>query len=322
MQRLRTNDLTGHLMQKKKQKWTLVRIPMEYELATEPGFNVLKDLGAKAVAKYTKRGMAIKDPRTKAGELMFPERFPRAAVEALKEDLGTYGTAGQLQQRPNPKGGGILKKHWWRKWPAKKAMPLCVHIVASYDTAYTIIDLKENSYSARTTWGIFNNEETGKPNMILLEGWFDRVDYPELRKLAKKHHYDFECDRAMVEKKASGQSLIQDMRKIRIPVYGHNPGKLDKVARTYVSQPTFEAGMVWYPDRAWAEEIIDHVADFPNGAPPSGDLNDTVTQAVMYMKNRWWITPPDEEDNIEPTDPSSEEWDEDNEAVTPGGAYG
>lgn len=286
MQRLRTNDLTGHLQAKKKTNWLTLRIPMEYE-----GFDAydpVADLGP----EYAH----LKDPRTEAGELMFPARFNRQAVEALKEDLGEYGTAGQLQQRPTPLGGGIIKSEYWRKWPDDRPLPHCLQIFSSLDTAFSEKDHKDSAFSARTTWGIFEDEHTGKHAMILLEGWWERVGYPELRKASKAHHKKFGLDLHLIEKKASGISLIQDFRRMRIPVRGFKPGKFDKIARANLATPMFEQGLIFYPNREWARKIVEHVATFPNGATESMDITDTVSQAVIYVKNRHWLLPPDEQD--------------------------
>lgn len=301
MQRLRTNDLTAHLLKKKKQHWVVLRIPMEYE--GQESYDPVKDLGP----EY----QHLRDPRRKKNELMFPARFNRAAVEALKEDLGSYGTAGQLQQRPSPLGGGILKKAWWRKWPAGKALPYCFHVFASNDTAFSEKDHKDAAYSARTTWGVFEDEETGKNALILLEAWWARVGYPELRKKTKAHHKKFNLDVTLIEKKASGISLIQDMRRMRLPVRGFNPGKLDKVARAHLASPMFEAGLVFYPERQWADETIDHVASFPTGAPPSADITDTVTQAAIYTKKKMWAVPPDEDERPHDQPNPSDEYNDD-----------
>lgn len=299
MQRLRTNDLTGHLLAKKATKWVQVRIAMEYE--GEPGYDPVADLGP----EYAH----LKDPRKKVGELMFPARFPRQAVEALKEDLGDYGTAGQLQQRPSPLGGGILKKPLWQKWPKDKPFPICHHVFASYDTAYSEADHKAAAYSARTTWGVFDDELTGRTAMIMLDAWYERIDYAGLKKEARRHYKDANCDRMLVERKASGISLIQDMRRWRgVSVVGYDPKRLDKVGRAHLASPMLEAGLVYYPDRVWAEKVVDFVAAFPNGAPPSADLTDTVTQAINYVRRKGWAMPAeDERRDREPEDMTEEE---------------
>lgn len=249
-----------------------------------------------------------------------------AMVHALTTTTGNYvvwglassNSAGQLQQRPQPLGGGIIKKGYWRKWPKSKPMPEVVHVFASYDTAFTEKDLKGAAYSARTTWGVFHNEENGRDCAILLESWWKRVGYPELRKEAVRHFHEWDCDRMLVERKASGISLLQDLRRLHIPFVGYDPGKLDKVGRAHVATPVFESGLIFYPDRQWANDVIDFVSAFPSGGPPSADLTDTVTQAAMYLKRGWWLQPPDEDDG--PVSESSD--DEDDEKPQVRAAYG
>lgn len=305
MQRLREDDLTGHLMKKKATRWVRVSIPMEYE--GEPGFDPVADLGP----QYAH----LVDPRKKKGELMFPERFPREVVESMKEDLGSYGTAGQLQQRPTPVGGGIIKKHWWKEWPAGHPLPPALHIFQSVDTAFSEKDHQKAAYSARTTWMIFEDDNTGRHALMLLSAWYERVGYPELRKQVKDHHREKQLDCTLIEKKASGISLIQELRRIKRPrlnVRGFDPGRLDKIARAYVASPMFESGLVYCPGgREWAKSVIDYVASFPTGAPPSADLTDTVTQAVIYTKRRLWATPVDETDPDDTDSQDSEDEDED-----------
>lgn len=303
MQRLRTNDLTGHLLSKKATKWVQVRIPMEYD--GEPGYDPVADLGP----EYAH----LTDPRTEIGELMFPARFTRHAVDALKEDLGKYGTAGQLQQRPTPLGGGILRKDLWQKWPKDLPFPTCHHIFASYDTAYSDADHKKSAYSARTTWGVFDDPISGRPAMIMIDRWYERADYAALKKEARQHYKVAGCDRLLIERKASGISLIQDLRRMRgVSVRGYDPGKLDKIGRAHMALPMLGAGLVYYPDRKWAEEVVDLVAAFPNGAPPSADLADTVTQAINYVRKQGWAQPSEDDrrDDLAAHDQTEEEQDD------------
>jgi len=93
------------------------------------------------------------------------------------------------------------------------------------------------------------------------------------------------------------------------------------VARAHVASPMFEAGLVYYPDREWAREVIDLVSKFPNGAAPSAGVTDTVTQTVIYNKRRLWATPLEEEDCQPAPDQQSDEWDEDR-AEEADSAYG
>lgn len=298
MQRLRTNDLTGHLLAKRATTWTVVKIPMEYE--GTPGYDPVKDLGQ----EYAH----LADPRTKIGELMFAERFDRAVVRSLKEDLGEYGTAGQLQQRPSPLAGGIIKAAQWRVWPDDRKYPRVLHAFASWDTAFSERDLEATAYSCCTIWGVWLDEKDcsdehpeGRHKLMLLSAWWGRVDWDDLlakavevegKKLKKAN------DAHLIEAKATGQSLIQTLRKrAKVRVIGYDPkhdGGGDKVARAYLTQPYFSAGLVYRPNREWAESVAEKVGEFPAGDALSVDLTDTVTQALNFLVRGWWLTHPDD----------------------------
>lgn len=269
MQRQHGKDLTGHILSKQDQHWETLILPMEYD-----------------GPRYVPINAKAADPRTEKGELLDPVRVPESEVKILKEDLGNRAT-GQLQQRPSEEGGNILKREEWRKWPDEKPLPLCEHLMQSYDTAFTEKDYERASYSARTTWGIFYNEETGRHEILLVEAWRDRVAYPDLRKKAKEDFVEMRPDRIIVEKKASGQSLIQDLRRSKLPVSVYTPDR-DKITRASVSSAMLTAGRVWYPARKWAKAVIDECAGFPN--EPHDDFVDTCTMAWLWLLRGWWVT--------------------------------
>jgi predicted phage terminase large subunit-like protein len=114
MQRLDENDLTGHLLSKSEGGWEHVMFPMRFEPAR-------KD---------------IRDPRTKEGELLWPALLTEKKVRLLESDLGPYGTAGQLQQRPAPEGGGLFKREWFKIVDARPSGPM-VRRTRGWDTAGT-----------------------------------------------------------------------------------------------------------------------------------------------------------------------------------------
>ena len=283
MQRIHHLDLTGHLLDL-SDDWVHVSITMEYD--GSKGFDAGRDINRPDLV----------DPRKKDGELLFPKRFNRKTVNNLKKHLGKFGTAGQLQQRPSPKGGGILKKDYWLIWPDDAPLPACEHIFTSWDTAYSEEDLKNNSYSAMTMWGVFWHEQKKRYCLLLLKAWAGQVGYPKLRKKAKELDKFERLDCQLIEKKASGQSLIQDLKQSGIKIRTYSPDR-DKVARAYSVSPMFESGQIYAPNRRWADKVIELVSQFPNGASPSSDFTDTVTQALIYLRNNWWVSHPDDHVN-------------------------
>ena len=105
-------------------------------------------------------------------------------------------------------------------------------------------------------------------------------------------------DRILVEAKASGQSLLQDLRLANVPAIGYNPGNADKVSRAHQAAPTLELGMVWIPESkqnpghyvSWANDFVKELAKFPVAS--HDDYVDTFTQAIIYFKNDRWFELP------------------------------
>ena len=278
MQRVHENDLTGHILSNELgDEWDHLCLPARYE-AGHP--------------TPTRSSLNFFDPRTDEGELLWPERIDNRTLENLERSLGSYASAGQLQQRPMPKGGGILKAEWWVPWE-KEDLPPMEYVLQSWDTAFST---KENSsYSARTTWGVFR--KNGQVNAIVIDMWYDRVSYPELRKIAQDSYYDFEPDAVLIEKKASGQSLLQDLRMAGIPVIEYSPDR-DKQARAHASSALLEDGRIYFPfNKKWAKDLIDICAAFPAG--DNDDIVDTCTQAWLRLRKGWFVTHSDDYEDDE-----------------------
>ena len=180
----------------------------------------------------------------------------------------------------------------------------------SYDTAFSEKDMKNAAFSAMTRWGVFWHEQRERYCLICLGRWFERVGYDELRKKAKAWDIEFEPDAHLIEKKATGISLIQDLRRaLPSKIRSYSPGKgEDKISLAHSVSPMFESGLIYIPDKRWARKqddrdndgLIEYVAKFPTGEPPSADLTDTVTQACIYLRAGLWVSHPDDEDYEEP----------------------
>ena len=268
MQRVHETDLTGHILANENNEWDHLCLPARYEVGHP---------------SPTKSKLYFTDPRTKEGELLWPKRIDEKTLQNLEKSLGSYASAGQLQQRPMPKGGGILKAEWWVPWEEPN-LPDIEYVLQSWDTAFSTKE--KTSYSARTTWGVFR--KNGKINALVLEMWYDRVTYPELRKIAKEAYNDYEPDAVLIEKKASGQSLLQDLRMSGIPVIEYLPDR-DKEARAHASSALLEDGRIYFPfDKKWSKDLIDICAAFPAG--DNDDIVDTCTQAWLRLRKGWFVT--------------------------------
>jgi len=279
MQRVHEVDLTGHILSNSND-WDHLCLPARYE-EEHPSVS------------YSRIG--FEDPRTKEGELLWPDRIDEKTLSDLEQSLGSYAAAGQLQQRPMPKGGTILREAWWRPWE-KAELPEIEYVIQSWDTAYSTKE--KSSYSARTTWGVF--QQNNQWNALVLDCWFDRVSYPDLRREAQDAYNLYEPDAVLIEKKASGQSLLQDLRMAGVPVLAYSPDR-DKEARAHAASALLEDGRIWYPaDKKWAKDLINICSAFPAGE--NDDIVDTCTQAWLRLRKQWFISHSEdfEDDVIEP----------------------
>ena len=268
MQRVHERDLTGHILANElDDEWNHLCLPAKYEIGHPTP---------------TRSFLGFADPRTKEGELLWPKRIDEKTLTSLEKSLGSYASAGQLQQRPMPKGGGILRAEWWVPWD-NPDLPDIEYVLQSWDTAFSTKE--KTSYSARTTWGVFKHK--GMTCAIVLDMWYDRVSYPELRKIAQEAYYDYEPDAVLIEKKASGQSLLQDLRIAGIPVIEYMPDR-DKEARAHASSALLEDGRIYYPSsKKWCKDLIDICASFP--ATDNDDIVDTCTQAWLRLRKGWFV---------------------------------
>jgi len=216
-----------------------------------------------------------------SGKSLWPEQWPLEQLLAKKAGMFPEFWAAQYMQEPATSEGAIIKREWWRIWTLDKP-PKCDVILQSWDTAHETKTKADPS--AVTTWGIFKNEnEENKDQIILLDAWQGRKEFPELKKFALEYYKDWQPDMVIIEKKAAGAPLIQELRAIGVPVGEFSPSRgNDKRVRLNACADTFASGMVWAPERRWAREVIDQVAEFPNG--DADDLTDTVSMALMRIR--------------------------------------
>ena len=282
MQRCHQRDLSGHLLE--KGGFEHLCLPAEYE---GPG-------------RMTSIGFS--DPRTEPGELLWGDRFGPQEIEDLKISLGSYGAAGQLQQRPSPAGGGIIKRHWFRYFQAVGAglPPVVVRLpdgtmmsipaievphsvdeqMQSWDCAFK--DLDTSDYVVGQLWARSGSR------FFLADQFRGRTDCPGTVKAVRAMTNKWRGTMAiLIEDKANGSAVIQ-MLSHEIPgLLPVNP-QGGKVARAQGVSPLIEAGNVYLPHplcAPWVNDFIEECVQFPNGA--HDDQVDAMTQALI----RWHEIP-------------------------------
>ena len=263
-QRVHELDLTGHELKNHPGKYEHLCIPMRWD----------------GISRKTCLGRY--DPRRRLGELLWPARFGEVEVVNLERSLGSYGTAAQLQQQPAPLGGGLIKLAWFEAYGAPPAR--FDRVVQSWDTAQK--DEVLNAFSVCETWGLLNNQH------YLLDVYREQVDYPKLKKdavdtAARDRQRYGRLDAVLIEDKASGTSLIQDLRQTKgyhAPVLAIEPEN-DKVTRAATCSPTIEARLVFLPEHAtWRPEFENEVSKFPNST--TKDQVDALSQYLNWSNSR------------------------------------
>lgn len=295
MQRLHEMDLSGYLLETEGRTsegglWDHLVLPTEYEAGPK---------------HYTSIGWC--DPRTDHGELLWPviqgTDQGRRDLAAFKKTLGSYGTAGQLQQRPVPKGGGIIQQHWLRFWydedlgrpephvvamadgskwecPQKPLPKLALDAMThSWDLAFK--DEKQSDYVVGQVWALGEDEPA---NRYLLHQERDRMDFPATAAAVVRVRARYAAHQILIEAKANGSGIIQTLQSQIPGILPVDPGGNNKESKCHAVSPYFEAGNVWLPHPKqfeWVEAYIHEITTFPRGR--NDDQVDATTQALLRM---------------------------------------
>ena len=306
-QRLHAQDYSGHILSQEIPDLVHLCLPMEFEEGRRCSTVILPSL----------KGKVWIDPRKEEGYLLWPERIGHLELAKLKAKMRTeYIQAGQLQQRPAPAEGGILKKAWFKWWKYPNP-PRCEYILQSWDTAYS--NSATASYSACTTWGVFKDQYDAN-QIILLSMWRGRLEHPDVRRmmirLAKNYldtrrddpvpeDFILRPDMILVENKANGGPLIQELSRAGIIFTKFDPrnevgGK--KIDRLRKFSHIIEAGKIWLPAKApsytqlrpFADTFLNACATYPNDSD-SLDVIDSMSQALFKLRLGGWIDHPDDD---------------------------
>jgi phage terminase large subunit-like protein len=246
------------------------------------------------------------DPmKRKPGELLWPQWFRQKDADRLQEAARKGGTQARTwsslyQQRPAPNEGAILSRSYWQAWTKK--VPECNQVFLCYDTAFE--EGEENDFSSMTAWGTFDHVskkpgglEYEHQHVILLGAWNERVSAVDLADAVKFHNGLFKPDLILVEKRASGIQLVQELKRMRLPVKAWlppgKPGAKGKIPRAHAVAHVLESGSVHYVPGKRTENVLDQCAAFPFGK--HDDLVDTVTCALSFFRRSGMFQTPDDE---------------------------
>lgn len=243
---------------------------------------------------------------------------PTMQREIMKYEGTRYGRQEIEGELIDPEEAGIIKRSWFKLWPANKPLPPLEFVVVSLDTAFSekTIDKKTNEAdpTACAVWGLFKTKE--RWGILLLDCWEDWLGLPDLITRARKEmevrYGDDEQrptikpmfgpgkpmtagrkpDLMLIEEKGSGISLRQMLERERIVTYPYNPGRADKLQRLHGVSHIFARGYVYALEsqqnpgqpRSWADPLISQLCAFAGeGTTKHDDYVDATTQAIRYF---------------------------------------
>jgi predicted phage terminase large subunit-like protein len=246
------DDLAGRLLNAQKDggdQWTVLSLPA---LATGPD-----ELGRED------------------NQPLWPDWYPLDTLNQIKKTIGNYEFSALYQQSPYIEEGNIFRRSWWqyyRETPRKYNM-----VIQSWDTAFKVGE--ENDFSCCTTWGVIGSQ------IHLMDRWLGKLEFPELKRMAISLAVRFAPVAILIEDKASGQSLIQELRRESKLNLIPRKADRDKVSRAHSVSPLIEGGQVFLPEwGSWVQEYINQMAAFPSSA--HDDDVDSTTQALEYLRNK------------------------------------
>ena len=241
MQRLHEDDLIGHVLG--QEPWEVLSFP------------------AIAEADEEHRIETILEPkcfRRRQGEALHPDREPLETLDHIRRTIGEYNFAGQYQQSPAPLGGGLVKAEWFKRYRDNEQPQRFDRIVQSWDTANKATELSD--FSVCTTWGVKGKE------LFLLGVFRRRLEYPALKRAVREQQSLFDAQVVLIEDKASGTQLIQELIADGCHGVTRYQPTTDKVMRLHAQTTLIENGFVRIPENApWLAEYLHELTVFPNG---------------------------------------------------------
>ncbi len=262
MQRLHEDDLVGHVMT--QGNWKVLRFPAIAE--EDEAYAIQTSLGRQQFSR-------------RIGEALHPDRESLEILQNIRETQGEYHFAGQYQQAPAPLGGGMVKAGWFKTYSQNELPPKFEMVFQSWDTANKPTELSD--YSVCTTWGV------KEKHIYLLHVFRRRMDYPALKRAVAEQAVAFSSKTILIEDKASGTQLIQELIHDGVHGVSRYEPTMDKIMRLHNVSSTIENGFVHLPEKAeWLPEYLHELTTFPKGK--HDDQTDSTSQALDWVRQGYW----------------------------------
>ncbi len=215
----------------------------------------------------------------KPGEALWPERYDETALAKSRVAAGPFWWSAQYRGHPQPEGGGIIKTAWFKSYSEDDLPEHFSRLIQIWDTAY-----KEKQRHDRSA--CITLSETIRPTRYyILDLYVRRMEFPDLVRSTQANYDKWNPDRVLIEDKASGISLIQQVRRDTTVPLRAVKAVDDKVTRAHTVTGIMEAGQVLIPERApWLAEFLKEVGDFPTGA--HDDIVDVLVHGLRALKPR------------------------------------
>jgi predicted phage terminase large subunit-like protein len=264
MQRLHEGDLAGFL--EDEGDYEVLKLPMRYEKS----YHCVTSIGG--------------DRRTEEGDLLCPDRFPEEAVKETEKEMGSMTASAQLQQRPSPQSGSIIKREWMQQ--RFRDIPSGSTIIHSWDCAFKNLDT--SSYVVGQLWAMY------RAQFFLIDEIRDHMDIVATIQAiedSRQRRLWRDATSIVIEDKANGTAVISMLKKKITRLVEFSPGADSKEARAQAVAPLFEAGNVFLPEKSltggdvsWVGAYVEELHKFPMGN--YDDRVDATTQALLYLEGK------------------------------------
>lgn len=233
---------------------------------------------------------AILNENTPEEKALWPEFFNLEALHRTRASMPLFQWNAQYQQCPTGETASIIKRDWWNEWPDEEP-PECEYLIMTLDAAAELNNRAD--FTAIQVWGVFFNDKTDRHELILINAITERVEFPELKALAKREYDRWQPDAFIVEKKSSGVALYQELRRTGMSINEYTPARgtanspNNKMARLNAVADMIKDGLVWAPQTRWAEAVVEEVASFPFGE--HDDNVDCMIMALMRFRSGGFV---------------------------------